>query len=205
MGRPAVFLDRDGTLVREVDYLRTVAQLRLLPGAADAIRRLNQAGFAVVLATNQSGIARGILTEGELQAINDELQRRLAARGARLDAIYYCPHHPEAPVAAYRKRCRCRKPAPGLLLRAARDLDLDLSRSFAVGDSARDVQAGARAGCRTILVRTGYGARTEADWAAVPRRVGRGLTVVQAETVTDDLPAAVGWILSQTKGRARSR
>jgi len=209
MGRPAVFLDRDGTLVREVDYLRTAAQLRLLRGAADAIRRLNEAGLAVVLATNQSGIGRGLFTEAELQAVNDELQRRLAARGARLDAIYYCPHHPGAAVPIYRKRCRCRKPAPGLLLRAARDLDLDLSRSFAVGDSARDIEAGARAGCRTILVRTGYGARTEADLATAVRNVARladqAIAMLDAEKVVADLPAAVGWILSQTKGRGRSR
>jgi len=224
MGRPAVFLDRDGTMVQEVDYLREISQLRLLRGTAAAIRRLNEAGFAVVLATNQSGIARGLLTESELQTIHDELKRRLALQGARLDAIYHCPHHPEAAVAAYRKRCRCRKPAPGLLLQAARDLDLDLRRSYAVGDSARDVEAGARAGCRTILVRTGYGARTEAGWqfgtanalpqpkqemlremARVARLADQGLAMLDAEVVVDNLPAAVDWILSRKKRRARSR
>ena len=188
MGRPAVFLDRDGTIVREVDYLHQLGQLRLLRGAAGAIHRLNEAGFAVVLATNQSGVARGLLTEEELRDIHDELQRRLAARRAHLDAIYSCPHHPEAVVPAYRRRCRCRKPAPGLLLRAARDLDLDLGRSFAVGDGARDIEAGKRAGCRTILVRTGYGTKTE-------REMGE----LCADVIVDHLPAAVDWILSQTR------
>ncbi len=190
MARPAVFLDRDGTIVREVDYLREVSQLRLLPGAAAAVRRLNEAGIPVIVVTNQSGIARGMLTENDLRHIHDELRRRLASRGARLDAIYYCPHHPEAAVKAYRKRCRCRKPAPGLFRRAAREMDLDLARSFAVGDSARDLEAGRRAGCRTVLVRTGYGARTE-------RECGDGC----AEAVADDLSGAVDWILERI-GRA---
>ncbi len=189
MARPAVFLDRDGTIVREVEYLREPSQLRLLPGAAAAIRRLNEAGIPVVVVTNQSGIARGMFTEDDLQAVHDELRRRLAARGARLDAVYYCPHHPEATVKEYRKRCRCRKPAPGLLLRAARELDLDLKRSFAVGDSARDAEAGRRAGCRTVLVRTGYGAETEKEC---------GQTC--ADAIVDDLSAAVDWVLKQARG-----
>jgi len=223
MGRPAVFLDRDGTIVREVDYLRSVDQLRLLRGAAEAIRRLNEAGFVVVLATNQSGIARGLLTESDLQAVHDELQRRLAQRGAHLDAIYHCPHHPEASVQAYRKRCRCRKPAPGLLQRAARELDVDLARSFAIGDSARDVEAGARAGCRTILVRTGYGRHTEQDFLgrcrealAHPAKVvaealehlvenaDQEVSKLYADAIVDHLPAAADWILRQTKRPANS-
>ncbi len=108
--RPAVFLDRDGTLVREVDYLRELAQLRLLPGAAGAIRTLNEAGFAVVLLTNQSGLARGYLTEAEFHEIHGELERRLARQGAHLDGMYYCPHLPDATVPEYRCECSCRKP-----------------------------------------------------------------------------------------------
>ena len=165
MGRPAVFLDRDGTIVREVEYLRSPKELRLLPRAGEAIRRLNEAGFAV------------------------------ARRSARVDAISWCPHHPEASRPEYRRRCRCRKPSPGMLLRAARELDLDLARSYAVGDSERDVDAGRRAGCRTVLVRTGYGAEAEA-------RLGAGLP---ADHVADDLSGAVEWILGDRRRRGRVR
>ena len=188
MGRPAVFLDRDGTIVREVDYLRSAHSLRLLPGAAEAIRRLNRAGYAVVIATNQSGIARGLLTEDDLKGIHGTLIQRLAKRGARIDAIYYCPHHPQAAVERYRRRCRCRKPQSGMLARAARDLQLDLARSVAVGDSARDIEAGQRAGCRTVLVRTGYGAEAEADLRQRP-----------PDHIASNLSEAASWILRRAK------
>jgi len=191
MGRRAVFLDRDGTVVRDVHHLRSIDQLRLLPGVADAIRRLNEAGLAVVVATNQSGIARGLLTEQELAALHDALLERLRRRRARLDAIYYCPHHPEIGTAPYRRRCRCRKPAPGLLLRAAKDLDLDLGASVVVGDSARDMEAGARAGCRAVLVRTGRRAEPApspaGEWAP--------------DYVADNLSEAVTWLLAQVHER----
>jgi D-glycero-D-manno-heptose 1,7-bisphosphate phosphatase len=193
MARPAVFLDRDGTIIREADYLRSTSEMRLLPRAAEAIRRLNQAGFAVVVATNQSGIARGLLSEADLEGIHDTLQRRLVKRGAKLDAIYYCPHHPEGAIHRYRRRCACRKPAPGMLLRAARELDLDLSRSFAVGDGERDVTAGRRAGCHAVLVRTGYGGETE---KAAGDEIG-------ADYVADNLLDAVVWILKQRQAGRR--
>jgi D-glycero-D-manno-heptose 1,7-bisphosphate phosphatase len=164
MSRPAVFLDRDGAITREVDYLRDVKQLRLLPRAAAAIRELNQSGYAVVIVSNQSGIARGLLTEDDLAHIHRVMLARLARQGARLDAIYYCPHLPDATVAAYRKRCHCRKPAAGMLRRAARELDLDLARSYVIGDRARDLAPGRTLRCRTILVRTGYGAQEESGW-----------------------------------------
>jgi D-glycero-D-manno-heptose 1,7-bisphosphate phosphatase len=194
MGRPAVFLDRDGTIVREVEYLRSPRQLRLLPRAGEAIRLLNRAGFAVVVTTNQSGIGRGLLTEEELEDIHAVLRSRLARRGARIDGIYFCPHHPEAARPEYRRRCRCRKPAPGMLLRAARELDLDLGRCFAIGDSARDIEAGRRAGCRAVLVRTGYGAETEARLRCRPG----------ADYVADDMFDAVAWILQETVGWRRA-
>jgi len=193
MARPAVFLDRDGTIIREADYLRSTSEMRLLPRAAEAIRRLNEAGFAVVVATNQSGIARNLLSEADLEGIHDALRRRLAKRGAKLDAIYYCPHHPEGAIPRYRRRCACRKPAPGMLLRAASELDLDLSRSFAVGDGERDVTAGCRAGCHTVLVRTGYGVETE---KAAGGEIG-------ADHVADNLLDAVVWILKQRQARRR--
>ncbi len=195
MGRPAVFLDRDGTIVREVEYMRSPKQLRLLRGTGEAIRRLNEAGLAVVVATNQSGIARGLLAEEDLEAIHAELRRRLANRGASLDAIYYCPHHPQGARVEYRRRCRCRKPAPGMLRRAAKELDLDLQRSFAVGDSNRDLDAGRRVGCRTVLVRTGYGRETEAGWRGAAR----------ADYAAADIRDAVAWILRHRRRPVRGR
>jgi D-glycero-D-manno-heptose 1,7-bisphosphate phosphatase len=187
MSRPAVFLDRDGTIIWDPAYLTRLSQLRLLRGSAAAIRQLNRAGFAVVIATNQSGVARGLLTEETLKGIHEALLARLRRRGARIDAIYYCPYHPEAEVPQYRVDSDCRKPAPGMLLHAARELDLDLSRSYSVGDSVRDLEAGRRVGCRTVLVLTGSGRRTEAHWAHDWR----------PDHTAADLRAAVTWILEQ--------
>lgn len=158
--RPAVFVDRDGTLNREVHYLRRVADLRLLPGAAAAVRRLTAAGFAVVVVTNQSGVARGLIDVDALAAIHRALVRRLAAGGARLAGIYVCPHHPEIGTPPLRRRCRCRKPAPGMVRRAARELDLDLARSYCVGDGPGDLALAAAVGSRAVLVLTGHGRRT---------------------------------------------
>jgi D-glycero-D-manno-heptose 1,7-bisphosphate phosphatase len=184
-----VFLDRDGTITREVDYLRRVEQLRLLPGAAQAIRRLNEAGLAVVVLTNQSGIARGLLTEEEFCVIQEVLSARLAARGAHLDGVYYCPHHPEATVARYRRECDGRKPAAGLVRCAARELDLDLAHSFAIGDRARDLAPGRSVGCATVLVCTGYGKREEVDWSEAWR----------PDHIARDLASAVAWVLEHRK------
>ncbi|MFB3882101.1 MAG: D-glycero-beta-D-manno-heptose 1,7-bisphosphate 7-phosphatase [Armatimonadota bacterium] len=186
MARRAVFLDRDGTIIREANYLRSPEQVRLLPGAATAVRRLNEAGFVVVLVTNQSGIARGLLTEADLALTNEVLEQRLARKGALLDAVYFCPHHPEVGPPQYRRRCDCRKPAPGMLLCAAKDLGLDLKRSFIVGDNASDMGAGRAAGCRTVLVRTGYGRETETGGGA------------DADHVADDLAGAAEWILGSS-------
>lgn len=160
--RPAVFLDRDGTIIDDVDYLTRPDQIRLIPGAAAAIRRLNHAGWIVVVVTNQSAVARGMLTEAGLAEIHARLDELLAAEGARIDGYYYCPHHPEAANAAYRRVCECRKPAPGMLLQAAREMRLDLEASVMIGDSLRDLEAGKAAGCKTLmLVRTGHGAAEE--------------------------------------------
>lgn len=149
---PAVFLDRDGTMIEDPGYLRAVSQVRLLPGVAEAIRSLRHAGYRIVVATNQSGIARGYFNEIDLAAVHDRLRELLAGQGAQLDGIYYCPYHPEGVVPAYRKESDWRKPACGMLTAAAQDLGLDLPASWMVGDSPRDVEAGRRAGCRTALV-----------------------------------------------------
>ena len=151
--RRAVFVDRDGVLVRDVDHLTSASALEILPDVPETLRRLRDAGWAVVVVTNQSVVARGWVTEEGLREIHAELASRLAASDATLDGIYYCPHHPEGSVAAYRAVCDCRKPQPGLLRRAAADLGIDLAASVMVGDALTDVEAGLRAGCRTVLIR----------------------------------------------------
>ena len=156
----AVFLDRDGTLNREVNYLADPAQLELLPGVAEGLSRLARAHWLLCVVTNQSGVARGLVSEEALDAIHGRLREMLASEGAHLDWIGHCPHHPEHGPPDLRRACDCRKPEPGLLLRAAAELDIDLTRSWMVGDSARDLEAGRSAGCRSILVGTGNGAET---------------------------------------------
>lgn len=159
--KPAVFFDRDGVIIEMVDYLNRIDQVVLVPGVAAAIADLNRVGIPVVIATNQSGIARGFLTEADLREIHAHIEALLARESARVDAIYYCPHHPDIGGAQYRHRCECRKPAPGMLLQAARDLGLDLARSAFIGDHATDLEAGRRAGIGyNILVLTGHGKAT---------------------------------------------
>jgi len=152
----AVFLDRDGTINEEVGYLRDLADLRLIPGAGAAIRRLNEAGIKVILVTNQAGIARGYFPESALHDIHARLEKMLREEGARLDAIYYCPHHPTAGNSSYTRVCDCRKPGTGMIDRAARDLNIDVKRSYVVGDKWSDVELGQRAGTHAILVKSGY-------------------------------------------------
>jgi len=174
-GRPAVFLDRDGTIIRQVELLHTPSQLHLLPGAALAIKQFNDSGYAVVIVTNQPVIARGIIGPDDLGRIHATLLSRLARRGARIDAVYFCPHHPQADRAEYRMACACRKPGIGMLLQAEKDLGIDLARSFFVGDSTQDVCAGNRAHVRTILVRTGHGGNDPWQHESTPDFVARNL------------------------------
>ena len=153
----AVFLDRDGVINKEVHHLHRKEELELLPGVGEAIRRLNNSPYKVIVVTNQSVVARGMCSEDEVEQIHNELEKMLASEGARLDGIYYCPHHPEGKVEKYSKVCECRKPGTGLLEQVKADFDIDPGRSFLVGDSTSDIKAGNDAGCRTILVGTGYG------------------------------------------------
>jgi D-glycero-D-manno-heptose 1,7-bisphosphate phosphatase len=185
--KPAVFLDRDGTVLEEAGYLDRLERLVFFPFAIDAIRLLNRGGFAVVIVTNQSGIGRGLYEEEFVARAHDVVGERVRAGGGRIDAFYYCPHHPTAEIERYRRDCDCRKPGPGMLRAAAADLTLDLARSFTVGDKWTDVQAGVAAGGKGILVRTGYGRTSELS----PRRP------VEPALIADDVIAAAAWILRQ--------
>jgi len=155
--RPAVFLDRDGTISEEVGYVNHISRLRLFPWTAEAIRKLNQAGFPVIVVTNQSGVGQGYFPEELVHEVHEKIQAELKPQGASIDAFYYCPHHPSARLSAYRVECRCRKPDAGMLEQAALEFHLDLHASFMVGDSTRDVESGIRAGAHTVMVMTGYG------------------------------------------------
>jgi D-glycero-D-manno-heptose 1,7-bisphosphate phosphatase len=182
--RPAVFIDRDGTIIEEAGYLDRLDRIVFFPYAVDAVRLLKRAGFAVVIVTNQAGVGRGIYAEQFVHETHAVIAARFAEGDASVDGFYYCPHHPDATVPQYRMTCDCRKPAAGMLRKAAADLELDLARSFAIGDKWSDVQAGQTAGARSILVRTGYGLATETS-------PPQGVEAV----VVDNLIAAVASIL----------
>jgi D-glycero-D-manno-heptose 1,7-bisphosphate phosphatase len=140
-GRGAVFLDRDGTLIEEVGFLNHMDRLRLLPRAAEAIRHLNESGLLALVVTNQSGIARRIFDTAFLERVHGTIAARLAESGAKLDGIYHCPHHPDALDPEFRRDCDCRKPKPGMILRAAKEHGVDISRSYMIGDSVTDLEA----------------------------------------------------------------
>jgi D-glycero-D-manno-heptose 1,7-bisphosphate phosphatase len=185
MSRPAVFLDRDGTLIEERGYLDRLDLLHVFLWTPDALRLLNRAGFATVVVTNQSAIGRGIIDEPFLHEVHDAFNARLARGRARVDAYYFCPHHPDAAVDRYRQVCRCRKPGPGMIEQACRDMDLDPQRSVMVGDRWLDIACGQAAGTRTVLVRSGHGAYEET-------RPPEG---ARADAILNNLMEAVGWIL----------
>lgn len=157
----AVFLDRDGTIIRELDNMRLsdLPRMRFFPKVAEAIRSLNKLGFLVIVITNQPVVSRGWATEREVDQIHAVLVQRLAKKGAKIDAVYFCPHHPDANIPKYRKRCRCRKPNIGMIIKAAKKFNIDLKKSFIIGDRTADIAAGNRAGMRVILVKTGYAGR----------------------------------------------
>jgi D-glycero-D-manno-heptose 1,7-bisphosphate phosphatase len=179
--KPAVFLDRDGTIIEEVGHLGEPERVVVLPGAPVALRRLAGSGFALVMVTNQAGVARGLFTEAAVEAVNRRTAELLEAEGVRLDGVYHCPHHPD-----FTGPCDCRKPAPGMLRRAARDLDLDLERSWMVGDHPSDAGAARAAGSRPVIVRTGHGLLPGSD-----HDPGPGVPIV------DDLAAAADLILGE--------
>jgi len=177
----AVFLDRDGTINEEVSFLSRMEQLKLFPQTPEAIRLVNAAGMKAVVVTNQSGIARGYFTEAFVRSVHERINELLRAGGARIDGFYVCPHHPVYGNGIYKQDCGCRKPKPGLLLQAAAEMNIDLTRSYMVGDMLKDIEAGKRAGAKGVLVRTGY-----------------GLNIVRTDMpafIAEDVLEAVQWIL----------
>jgi len=194
----AIFLDRDGVLIEDVHLLTNPGQVRFLEGVPQALRSLQEAGFRLIVISNQTVVARGLVTEQEVYAINAEMEHLLEqAGGPRLDGFYFCPHHPNATLPAYRTACECRKPRPGLLLRAAREHNLNLGASFVVGDRITDIIAGARAGCRTVLIQTG-------KHLAPPIETVEPLdNSVQPDYICANLNAAARWIL-EVRGRDES-
>ena len=167
MSNKAIFLDRDGTLIEDPGYLNHPEQVKLLEGVAEALIELRAMGYMLIVVSNQSAVARGVVSEKDLGEIHNRLRQLLTERGAYLDQIYYCPYHPDGVIPKYRKESDWRKPNPGMLLAAADEMDIDLSQSWSIGDSSRDVEAGLRAGCKTILItrlsayKTNFGGPTE--------------------------------------------
>lgn len=155
--RRAVFLDRDGTINVEKNYLHKIEDFEFNPGALEAIKRLKEAGFLVIVVSNQAGIARGYFDEQAVEKLHQHIQSELVGYGTSIDAFYFCPHHPTEGFGAYKVVCDCRKGAPGMLLQAAEEHNIDLQQSFMVGDKLADIEAGQRAGCLPVLVLTGYG------------------------------------------------
>lgn len=183
----AVFLDRDGTLSEEVGYARDVAAYRLFPWTIPALRALREAGYRVIVITNQSGVARGYISEALVHEVHRRFERELRQYGAQWDAVYYCPHHPEGVVAAYRRLCLCRKPGTELVKRAQREFALDLRRCIFIGDKYSDIQLAHRVGARGILVLTGHG---RVEWERSRREGER-----PPDHVAENLWEAVRWIL----------
>ena len=186
---PTVFLDRDGTLIEEVGYLSHLDRIALYPWSIESVKLLNRAGFKVVVVTNQAGVARGLFDEDFIDEAHRFLDQKFSDGGATIDKFYYCPHHPEASVEAYRSECDCRKPKAGMLWKAAQELQLELSHSFVIGDRLSDLRLGQAVGARSLLVRTGYGETT-----------ARELTDdVEVAYTAPELMTAVAWILRNSK------
>ena len=190
MKRPAVFIDRDGTISEEVGYVNHPSRYRVFPYAAEAVKLLNEAGWLAVLVTNQAGVARGYFKEELIGEVHKVLAAELGRGGARLDAVYYCPHHPTVGEPPYRFDCDCRKPRPGLIRRAAADLGVELARSWMVGDRYSDTELARNAGVRAAFVLTGYG-RGEYEhqshaWRHRPDLVAENLLEAVKKIVTSD-------------------
>lgn len=191
MTRRAILLDRDGTLCEEVGYVNHVDRVRIPERSIAAMRLANRAGFQTVVITNQAGVARGYFDEALIHDVHDRVREILAAGDARIDGIYFCPHHPEVGAPPYRAACACRKPGVAMLLRARDEMGIDLAASYVVGDSIKDIQAGHAVGATTVMVRTGYGRgeleHHSSSWSVRP------------DHLADDLLDAVEWIVERER------
>lgn len=187
----AFFLDRDGTINRDVGYPGSYSAIEIFDYSFDAVKRINRAGFLAVVITNQSGIGRGLIKEGALQLIHSKMREEFSTHGARLDGFYYCPHYIHSINPSYKMDCSCRKPNPGMGLRAARDLNIDLSRSYMIGDKVEDILFGHNIGAQSLLVLTGYGRESLTKLKKIQLPISYA-----AETLLD----AVDWIFERDPG-----
>jgi D-glycero-D-manno-heptose 1,7-bisphosphate phosphatase len=185
--RRAVFFDRDGTLNVEVGHLRRLDHFAMYPFAAKAVKHVNEAGLLAIVITNQSGVARGFFSEEHVHSANAKLTKHLEAGGARIDRIYYCPHHPEGPIEKFMQVCNCRKPSPGMLEKAAEEFGIQLDQSFVIGDRFVDIEAAHRVNAKSILVQTGAG----------KDELASNTSALKPHFVAEDADAAVSWILKQ--------
>lgn len=187
MSVPAIFMDRDGTVNEEMGYINHISRFKMLPGSEEAVRLVNQSGLKAVVITNQSGVGRGYFPDGLVEKVHETLEKTLSQYGAHLDGIYYCPHHPVAAKGEYKKDCDCRKPKIGLIKKAAEELDIDLSRSYMIGDRYNDVEMAKKFKGKGILVLTGYGMgeyeHLRKSWPVEP------------DYIAKDLYEAVEWAL----------
>ena len=195
MGASAVFLDRDGTLNEEAGYINHVDRLKLIDGAAQAVALLGRHGLKTIVVTNQAGVARGYYPAEHLPKLHDRLRTLLKEQGAELDAIYYCPHHPDVGEPPFRQDCDCRKPKLGMIRRAEKEHSVDASRSYMVGDKISDVEFGRKAGCKSILVLTGYG-KGELEYH-------RDKLDREPDYIADDILDAAKWIVKDIETRER--
>jgi D,D-heptose 1,7-bisphosphate phosphatase len=188
----AVFLDRDGVINEEVGYLDNLDKLKIIPGAYEAIKLINKSGMKAVVITNQAGVAKGLFTEDFVRETNYHLQKILREQEAYINNFYYCPHHPTEGEEPYRRICDCRKPAPGMLVQAARDLNIDLTKSYLVGDRFNDMEAATKAGVKGILVKTGYASELLQDDGPDKAKPEN-----KPDFIAADILDAVRWILDQ--------
>jgi len=185
--KPAVFLDRDGTLIEDVNYLSSSDQIKLFEHSAAAVKKLNDTNILAILVTNQSGVARGYFDENDVKLVNQALADMLKDKNAYLDGIYYCPHHTKGIIEKYKKDCDCRKPKAGLIKQALSDFkDIDLKKSYVIGDKICDVELARNAGCKGILVKTGYGEKIAAN---------SDQNYIKPDYIAEDIIDAVNWIL----------
>jgi D-glycero-D-manno-heptose 1,7-bisphosphate phosphatase len=196
MKQPAVFIDRDGTISEEVGYINHVSRFQLFPYTAEAIKHLNVNGWLAIVITNQAGVARGYFAEEMIEAVHGKMMDELSSEGSRIDAIYYCAHHPSVGEPPYRVDCDCRKPKPGLINRAAAEFDIDLARSWIVGDRYSDVELASNAGVKSMLVLSGYGRgeweHQRSNWTVQPDKVAENLLeavqmIVEFETNSSEV------------------